>query len=310
MRLSTFQLGVAVTAAALVGLPKIAWAQQEELRPSAVVEGFLAEIRAGDLKQAEARISRIESLSGKSDDILPLSRAELVSLLATCNVVEHKVSGSIRFRMEKLSLTCPGDKLEVSLISEADPTNPYVNVVGIRNAEKTAAAMANPPVLLIPPPAPLAGPRALTESQKAEIKRLELAQVSIRDAFGKAVLTGDLDQLAHYVTPQTRIVYQTRDPFFDTDLVEISGHGMDVAQQVFARAKSDLGKLRSVECEKDDAPNAPHICRWKMKEMGKGMFAFLHFRQDTLSAVQVFYVTQEKYQQMRERAIKAGKIDG
>src|SRR5690606_17513443 len=127
-------------------------------------------------------------------------------------------------------------------------------------------------------------------------------EASMRDAIGEAVRKGDAEALAALVPETARVIYQTRDPYFGADIVEMEGQGPEQAKLVLARALEQLGRPQSVSCEKDDQPYSPHICRWTMRNRTNGMFAFVHFNRDKLTGLQVYYMTREKALQFQRQA--------
>lgn len=299
----------------VVGLTRPAVAQVDE-EPSYALKHFLEEIRTGDIDAALGRIARIESLSGRKEDLLAISREDLASLLRSCSLSDYSTNANVKFRVEKTTWSCPENKtLYVSFLNEEGVKNPYLNIVGIQDSAMKAAAEAAAPRMAIPPPA-LTVTRSMDSSPeaRAEAERraraLAARQTEIRDAFGQAVVARDMDRLMGLVQDDTRIIYQTRDPYFKTDLVEMDERGSEHLRAVLARAERDLGLASSVACEKDRASYAPHICRWTMPDDGKRMFAFLHFDGEQLKTVQFYYVTREMALEMRRRAIEAGIIDG
>ena len=76
------------------------------------------------------------------------------------------------------------------------------------------------------------------------------------------------------------------------------------------RAQNELGSPTTADCSKDESVYAPHVCRWTLPRRDRGMFAFLRYSGDELLSATIYYVKREEALEMRERAIKAGKIDG
>lgn len=294
--------------------PPPARPEPDHSKPTKAMQGFLDEVASGKKTAAQARIARIESLSGSYEFMLNLTPAQLVDRLAACKLGEYSSKGSAVLRVESTVWNCDdGETYYVSFMDERDPDNPYLNVVDIQDAAIKAKYEERPPTR----PAPMLSAiprRAMTPAEiEAEEARKAFErdkQMVASDLFGQAVVSGDLATLKGIVSDRTRVIYQTRDPYFKTDIVSKQGMGAQALKEVIAQAKSELGKPSSVNCAKDEGGYSPHTCRWTMQRQDRSMFAFLTFSGETLSAVQFYYAKREEVLQMRQRAIEAGKIDG
>jgi hypothetical protein len=287
--------------------------EPDHSKPSIAMQGFLNEVASGDTAAARARIARIESITGNSDDLLDLTADQVVERLSACEMDQYSSRGSQVFRTESTVWKCgEGETLYVTFVGERDANNPYLSIVGLQDEAKKAAFDARPKMALAPPRAIERKP--LTEAEVAaeqEQKRLlREKEVVIRDAFGSALIKGDLAPIKDSLSDKVRVVYQTRDPFFSTDIVVQQGQGPEALDQIVAFAKDDVGKPKTVECSREDREYAPHICRWKMPRQDRSMFAFINFWDGQINSVQLFYAKREEVLGMRQRAIKAGKIDG
>lgn len=304
---------LAATPAVLAGLPQISLAQEDD-QPTPAIANFLALVADGNIEAARPLIARVESISGDARrDFLTTDRDEILRLIAGCPAVSYSTSGSEIFRIETVELDCEGGRLELQLVGEVEASNPYVNIVGLRDEAMREAAAAAPRLPRIPPPAPPAAPRAGSASSPEEVRAavertraLEAERLRIANVLGEAVQNGDLSTVAQYFTPTTRFVFQTRDPFFGADIVERQGTGLAEGQAQVDQARAELGEVASYECSKGEGNFSPYMCRWTLDDPESRMFAMVFFSGERVQNLVTYYITRELVEDFARQAAERG----
>ncbi|WP_143738339.1 hypothetical protein [Erythrobacter colymbi] len=295
--------------------------------PHPAMAAFLNELDAGALDAAASRISRIGDFGDEDVFAIRPSRGELVALLRSCRQISgmYGVSSSIYSQLQQTEWSCPGDQIytvnfwpEDALSSSSRVPRPYLMVAAIETPESRSRREEKRKVQRTPdgamPPPPIRLVRSEQE-QKSVIERQELERLAAygrRDAVGEAVVKGKLEAIADFVTDETQVRYGTRDPYFDVRLEDLRGKGMAALIAVISRASSDVGSPVAFACRLGDGQWPPQVCQWELSDPNNGLRADMNFSGPggTINSIRLYRETPTEADAFRQRAIRAGVING
>lgn len=289
------------------------------------VAGFLAEVQAGAIIEAAARISRIGDF--QPFDWSPVSvettREQLAALLASCELKAADFRGRALIPIHDTEWDCPdGKRYHVQFLPEdanfvdETVTRPYLFVTIFETAEmreqrearRAAQVAARGP---IPPPIMIISQESQNDLH-ARRQREEQAAIGYRDRIGAAFVRGDVEAITAYVTAETEVRYSTLDIFFDVSLEHQRALGFSGLTTIIRRALNELGTPVSAHCSQPNRPHAPHVCRWQLANRDNGLYAEMNFRgpNGMLSSIRFFRETPAEREALRQRAVRAGVTNG
>jgi len=322
--------GLAVCLALVLGTSGLDQARAQAAQPAAphpAMAAFLNELNAGTLGEAAARISKIGEFADEDFFAIRPTRDELVALLKSCRQIsgEYGVANSAYGQLQQTEWSCPDDQIytvkfwpEDALLPSSPVPRPYLMVGAIETAasrnsrEEKRKARRLPDGVFPPPPIPV----VLSEQdQKAAIQRRELERLASfdrRDAVGQAVLSGNLDAIADFVTDETQVFYGSRDPYFAVRWEVLRGKGMASLVAAFDRAISEVGQPVAAECRLGDGQWPPQVCRWEVSDPRNGLLSEMNFSGPggTINSVRIYREMPAEADAFRARAIRAGAING
>ena len=287
------------------------------LPPHPTMVAFLEEIESGELEKAEARIASVNDMFGRQRRYEYFTQAELVALLATCEIASH-ASVQTAVAVEKMVWDCPGN-VQYSMIfnHEGGVANPYLYVGQIETvAAKNAREEEMRRIFAAGPPQPVAiRPLVPSETKEAYAERIRLEmleEAKKRDVVGSAIVSGDLAVMAQFTNDETDVAYITHDPYFDVKIKHVNGFGWSDLEQVVQRALAELGKPVSVKCMLGEGRWAPQICEWQLENPQNTLRAEMNFsgKNGSINSIRFYRKTPEETAKLRQQAIDLGAIEG
>lgn len=240
------------------------------------LDALVLDITGGRRDAAIARISSIESLSGKRT--LATTPSEFVDRLIGCRPEgKAKPYGFDSMKMIEITWSCPGVRYRT--IFDPNWARPYITV---GEFEDQAAYEARRSSLVPPPAPPPPAPPAPPGSRPAEPALSDADKIALLRTVLGTLVSGDPGAARAMITPDARITFGRRDPIAKVTIAELDGTGPDafVAQARAAIAK--LGKPVSIDC---DAAS----CRFAFAGADRILIALAGDRRGKLSYVQFFY---------------------
>lgn len=281
--------------AAMFGGAVAVQAQQQPIAESPTISGLIADLEAGRVDAAVAKISLVESLSGRPR--LVTTSRQFVARMRDCKLRSRKTVGPTSFAIEKTEWKCADGSYEVSFWSE--PGNPYVTIAEFSDPARIAELKARPVSIAPPaPPAPMV-PRTISPEEQS---LREAARAQLLNSFGSAVTAGNMASASAYIRPTTRFILGYRDVANKTTVVEMDGEGLPEGTRQLAWIVKNLGRPASTDCKKDGQIDR---CLWKFSRPGRSLLMFLGASEDRVYNVQFLYVN-EKVIRLNSAALQAG----
>jgi hypothetical protein len=325
----TGRSGLAVCMALVLGTSGLDQVHAQVAQPAAphpAMAAFLNELDVGALDQAASRISRIGDFDDGDFFVIRPSRDELVALLKSCRQVSGAY-GAVSANYGQLQRTewgCPNNQIysvnfwpEDALLPSGRVPRPYLMVAAIETAESRTLREEKRKAKfrtdgIPPPPNPIVYSGDQQQQLRQREERERLAAYAHRDTLGQAVLNGDFDPIAEFVTDETEVFYASRDPYFDVRIEYGRGKGLAALTTVLNRAIAELGKPVAVDCFLADGPWPPQSCRWELSVPENRMFVEMNFRGPggTINSIRVFRETPAETNAFRQRASEAGIANG
>ena len=231
---------IALSAAMLASITACAMAQQSAYKSGdAQLDALIADISGGRRDAAIARISSIESMSGKRT--LATTPSQFVDRLLGCRPDgTAKDIGFDKTKLIQIVWACPSARYYT--VFDPDYAKPYITVGEFEDeaVRKTRLAQrAAPPAPAPPSFAPRTATPPMTGAESAALLRTTFSML----------LTGNFSQAPALVAPDARITFGRRDPAAKVTVVELDGTGPDAFVEQSRRAIAKLGTPVSADCD-------------------------------------------------------------
>ena len=235
------------------------------------LDALILDISSGHRDAAIARISSIESISGKRT--LATTPTEFVDRLLGCHPTgEAKDIGFDKTKLIQVVWVCAG----ASYYTVFDPgyTKPYITVGEFEDQAVRNARLAS---RVAPPAPPPPGPPRPPEPQLSDADRAALVKTAL-----SSLLSGKFGAVRASMAADARVTLGRRDPFAKVTVIEQDSTGADAFATVSRAAIARLGKPVSLDCD-------TYGCRFKFAKGDRILVAIVGVRRDKISYVQFIY---------------------